>query len=178
MDEPATRAPFLVRGCVAGTPVERVAYSVEQAEQLAQIAANSGGDSWGSWMLLPADQQGSDEPIVLFARYQRGLVGETRRQVHAIGVIPGHLLAPVLITACRIELPRTQIEFLEFGGGMPCEQCAALLPVDETAIADVSPELPELHPEVAALLAHLGHTSVSLPQRGRIELPPPAQPER
>lgn len=176
MDELArtAAAPFLMRGCIDGTPVERPAYSTEQAEQFAQLAADSGGDSWGSWMVLPAEE-GAIEPIVLFARYRRGLVGETRRQVHAIGISPGRLLASALTAACGIVLSRSQVEFIALGEGMPCEGCVARLPVDDTAITDVSPELPELHPEVAALLAELGHTPVSLPHRGRGEPPPPGE---
>lgn len=169
-------APFLMRGRIGGTPVERPAYSTEQAEQFAQLAARSGGDSWGSWMVLPHGEDAS-EPIVLFARYRRGLVGETQRQVHAIGIIAGRLLGPELTTACRIVLPRGQVEFIALGEGMPCERCVSLLPIDDTAAAEATPELPELHPEVAALLAQLGHTSVPLPHRGQVELPPSGRTE-
>lgn len=54
-------------------------------------------------------------------RYRPGVVGETRRVVHAAW----SPAAPVVHTLCGAELPVEQIELLDNLGGMPCMQCTA-----------------------------------------------------
>lgn len=54
-------------------------------------------------------------------RYRRGVVGETRRVVHAAW----SPAAAVVHTLCGAELPVEQIELIGNLGGMPCMQCTA-----------------------------------------------------
>ncbi|MGW4528397.1 hypothetical protein [Amycolatopsis sp. NPDC004378] len=186
MDLPAnaTSAPFLVCGRIGDTPVKRPVPTIEAAQSLAQVAAEAGGDFWGSWMVLPADSAARPEPILLFARYRKGVTGESRREVHAIGIVPGLLLAAQLTAACGARLERADLEFVELGDNMPCEHCLQQLGmVDEHVELPPAPPtiapagLPDLHPEVRDLLAQLGHHRPALPGRGLIE-PPSARPER
>lgn len=189
MDLPAnaTSAPFLVCGRIGDTPVERPVPTIEAAQSLAQVAAEAGGDSWGSWMVLPADPAARPEPILLFARYRKGVTGESRREVHAIGIVPGLLLAARLTAACGARLERIDLEFVDLGDNMPCELCLQRLgmvpehvelPPAPQAVPPISPSgLPDLHPDVRELLAQLGHDRPALPGRGPIEAPS-AQPER
>ncbi|WP_143021474.1 hypothetical protein [Prauserella marina] len=158
--------------------MERAVCSTDEAERLAQLAATVDDESWASWMVLPVDKQGATELIVLFARYRRGLVGETQRQIHAIGIVAGRLLAQSLTAACGARLLRAQLEFTAFGEGMPCERCVAKLSVNLPAADEATPELPDLPPDVDVLRTQFGHTSVSPPHRGPAEIPLAGQAKR
>lgn len=189
MDQPAIApSAFLVRGRIGDTPVERPVRTAEDAEHFAQLAAESGADSWGSWMVLPVDSDAPAEPILLFGRYRKGLTGESRREVHAVVIVPGLLLAAQLTAACGVRIARGDLEFVELGHHMPCERCLQRLGMVEqhlelppappaTPPMSSSPGLPDLHPELRDLLAQLGHDRPALPGRGLIE-PPSTPPER
>ncbi|GAB3162387.1 hypothetical protein GCM10027258_81420 [Amycolatopsis stemonae] len=182
----APSAPFLVRGRIGDTPVERAVATIEEAEELAQLAATAGDGSWGSWMVLPTDPDSPAEPIVLFGRFRKGITGESRREVHAVGVVPGLLLAERLRAACGARLARGDLEFVELGHHMPCERCLqrlGLVPEHielPPAAAPTPPApagLPDLHPDLRELFAQLGHDRPALPGRGCIE-PPVTRHER
>jgi hypothetical protein len=190
MNQPASaeNAPFLVRGRIGATPVERPVPTIEAAERIAQLAADTGEGSWASWMVLPADPAVPAEPILLFGRLRAGITGESHRVVHAVVIVPGHLLAEVLTATCGARLARRNLDFVELGHNMPCERCLQRLGLIDQHL-ELPPEphvippastpagLPDMHPEVRELLSQLGHDRPTLPGRGRIELPP-AQPER
>jgi hypothetical protein len=189
MDEPATVAPFVVRGRIAGVLIERAAYTTDQAEQLTQRALAEGVEDGCSWLVRSVDEMPGSEPIVLFARGHAELAGgDARRAVHAILVLPGRLLASTLAASCGLRLVRAGVEFVAPGTGMPCERCTALLAVNTTSLPDpssVTPPrqaLPDLHPDLADLLTQLGYPAstpeIAPSHRGLAELLPPARTER
>lgn len=182
MDVPAnaTSASFLVRGRIGDVPVERRVPTIEAAQTAARIAGEADEDSWASWMVLPPGPGAPPEPVLLFARLRAGTAGETRREVHALVVVPGLLLAPRLTAACGARLERADLEFVGPGVHMPCEHCLARIGA-VSASAGTSPVAlpapPDRCPDALGLPARSGRGRPSRPGREPAE-PPSARPER
>lgn len=118
---------FVVVADIAGNRVERPADSIDRAEQIIRKVASIADSA--SWLVR---QDGDPAPVWLLARQKPGTTGETRRVVHAIGLITGRLVADTLTMLCGHQAPRLDLEYVHTGEGMPCELCLTRLPLPRT----------------------------------------------
>jgi hypothetical protein len=67
---------------------------------------------------------GEQAAPVLLVRYRAGVVGETRRTVHVVALLPDSRSAQGMLTAlCGALLSAAKLEIVAFREGMPCPAC-------------------------------------------------------
>lgn len=115
--------PFLVCGTVHGRSLTVAVAS--PAEVLGEMSRWGGADpdATGTWQL----RSDYSSPVTAVARFKPGRVRETRRVAHLFYLLPGAPQGFVLTAHCGETLAITDMEWLPFGGGMPCEDCLRVM---------------------------------------------------
>jgi hypothetical protein len=64
--------------------------------------------------------------VLIVGRLARGTAGEARRVVHVFGLEATGATTELIRSRCGETFPRTDVEWLAPGAGMPCEPCLGL----------------------------------------------------
>jgi hypothetical protein len=116
-------APFMVSGTVHGRSVGiAVASPAEVLDEMSRWAGED-PDATGNWQL----RSDYSSAVTAVARFKPGLVGETRRVAHLFYLLPGVPQGFVLTAHCGEALTITDVQWLPFGGGLPCEDCLRVM---------------------------------------------------